>query len=440
MKQQLKSHIEKNLSFLVGKKLLIAISGGIDSVVLTRLFNDLKFDIGLAHCNFSLRGKESNKDETFVKTLGENLKLPTHTIKFDTNDYAASKGLSTQMAARELRYNYFNELCDEFGYEYVLTAHHQDDVLETFLINFTRGTGLEGLTGIPEVNGNIVRPLLPFNQNDLLLFASKNKLTWREDESNISLKYVRNRIRHKVIPVLKELNPSLLESFKSTTKNLQGSQTIVEQSISELKAKIIKESQDENLHIDIKELTTVKNKEVYLYELFKDFGFTAWDDISDLLSAQSGKQVFSKTHFLLKNRDELILGKISTSEETSVFIDSSTKKIDEPIALKFEKIDLKKSEISSKTDNPKEIIIDYDTLKYPLELRKWQKGDFFYPFGMLGKKKLSKYFKDEKFSAVDKQNAWILCSGNDIVWIVNHRMDDRFKISKNTTNAVKIMS
>lgn len=440
MKQELKFHIAKNLPFLKGKKLLIAISGGIDSIVLTRLFYELKFDIALAHCNFSLRGKESNKDEAFVKTLGANLNFTTHTIKFDTNTYAAEKGISTQMAARELRYNYFIELSNEFGYDYILTAHHLDDVLETFLINLSRGTGLEGLTGIPEVNDKIVRPLLPFNQNDILLFATRNKLSWREDESNSSLKYTRNRIRHKVVPVLKELNPSLLESFKATTKHLSDSLTIVNDCISELKSKILIKNDYSNIHISIEQLNTLKNKEVYLYQLFKDYGFTAWDDISDLLTAQTGKQVFSKTHFLLKNRDELILGEIKPDEKTSFLIEKNIKKIDAPISLKFKKVNLKDAEPKVTIDNLNEIYLDIDTLKFPLELRRWQKGDFFYPIGMRGKKKVSKYFKDEKFSAIEKQDAWILCSGSAIVWIVNHRMDDRFKISKNTKTALKIKS
>lgn len=440
MKQELKSHISKNLPFLKGKKLLIAISGGIDSVVMTKLFYDLKYDIGLAHCNFSLRGKESNKDETFVKTLGSNLGFETHTIKFDTNEYAAEKGLSTQMAARELRYNYFQSLCEEFGYDYVLTAHHQDDVLETFLINLTRGTGLEGLTGIPEINGNIVRPLLPFNQNDILLYATKQKLTWREDQSNSSLKYVRNRIRHKVVPVLKELNPSMLESFKTTTKHLGNSQIIVNQSISNLKKKLFKSENNGAIHISIPKLEKLKHKEVYLYELFNEYGFTAWNDIAELLSAQTGKKVLSKTHFLLKNREELILSEIREEERNSYKIPKSEKRIDFPISLTFEKVNLENTKIESDSTLKSEILIDSDLLEYPLELRKWQKGDFFYPIGMRGKKKVSKYFKDEKLSAIDKQNVWILCSGNDIIWIVNHRMDNRFKISKTTKKALKIKS
>lgn len=440
MKQKLEVHLAKNLSFLKGKKLLIAISGGIDSVVLAHLFHELQYDIALAHCNFTLRGKESNKDEAFVKDLGTQLNVATHRIQFDTQSHAVEKGISTQMAARELRYNYFDELCKIHGFDYILTAHHRDDVLETFLMNMCRGTGLDGLTGIPEVNGNIVRPLLPFNQNEILVYATRNKLSWREDQSNSSLKYNRNRIRHKVVPVLKELNPSLLDSFQSTINNLKASQAIVKDSISKLKAELFETHADGTVHISITQLKALQNSGPYLYELLKEYSFTAWDDIADLLTAQTGKKILSETHILLKNRDELILSKIQKSSSTSYFIEESCQKIEEPIALKLKIIDLEKQESTQKKGKINEILLDYEALQFPLELRKWKKGDVFYPAGMRGKKKVAKYFKDEKFSAFDKEQAWILCSGEAIVWIVNHRMDDRFKISDTTKTALKIKS
>ena len=297
MKSELKKHIKEHLPFLKGKKLLVAISGGIDSVVLTHLLIKLNYSISLAHCNFSLRGKESNKDEEFVQELGEKLNVPAHTIKFNTEEYATEKGISTQMAARELRYTWFEKILKENNLDYIITAHHKDDVIETFLINLTRGTGLDGLTGIPEVNGNIVRPMLPFIRETILVYATKKKLDWREDSTNSSIKYFRNKIRHKIVPVLKELNPNLLETFYNTLENLKGSQQIIYDSIQNIKEKASTTIKNE-VHFNIEILKNLSNPKVYLFELLHEYGFTEWNDVTNLLDAQTGKKVLSKTHQL----------------------------------------------------------------------------------------------------------------------------------------------
>ena len=448
MKAELEKHINQNLPFLNGKKLLIAISGGIDSIVLTHILYKLNFTISLAHCNFSLRGKESNKDEIFVKELGEKLQAPTFTIQFDTEKYATEKGISTQMAARDLRYNWFDKIRLENNIDYIITAHQKDDIIETFIINLTRGTGLDGLTGIPEVNESIVRPMLPFDRNDILIYASKNKLQWREDQTNSSIKYVRNKIRHKIVPVLKELNPNLLNTFHTTLENLKGSQQIVKDSVENIRQKVstIKENE---VYFDILELKKLNNPKVYLYQLLNAYGFSEWDDVCNLLDAQSGKFVLSKTHRLLKDRAILILTNLSNVEETGVFeIKENTTKIKHPIKLKFDKIDIPFDTKNHQNkvfhelifDDNRTISIDYDKIKFPLTIRKWQKGDYFYPIGLQGKKKLSKYFKDEKMSLSEKENTWLLCSNNDIVWVIGKRLDDRFKVSKYTSAILKIKS
>jgi tRNA(Ile)-lysidine synthase len=446
MKTELKEHINKNLPFLHGKKLLIAISGGIDSVVLTRLLQKLNFSISLAHCNFMLRGKESNKDEQFVIDLGEKMQVPTYTVKFETEKYAAEKGLSTQMAARELRYAWFDKICKENTIDYLITAHHKDDVIETFLINLSRGTGLDGLTGIPEINGNIVRPLLPFTQNEILVYAAKNKLQWREDSSNSSIKYVRNKIRHKVIPVLKELNPNLLETFYNTLNNLKASQQIVKDRIQNIKEKVTTINENE-IHFDIVKLKKLSNPKIYLYELLKEYGFTEWDDIANLLDTQSGKQVYSNTHRLLKHRTVLILSEINKELNTPSYkIKKNTSEIITPIKLTFETVAIpfdNKNHLSKVLnelilDKANTITIDADKITFPLTLRKWQKGDFFYPIGLQGKKKVSKFFKDEKMSLLEKENTWLLCSNNDIIWVVGKRIDERFKVTKTTCNILKV--
>jgi len=444
MKAILKKHISKNFPFLANKKILIAISGGIDSTVLTHLFYKLNYSISLAHCNFSLRGKESNKDEQFVKNLGVKLEIPTFTIKYDTESYALENGLSTQMAARELRYNWFEKISKENDIDYILTAHHKDDVIETFFINLTRGTGIDGLIGIPEINGNVVRPFLPFNRNDILVYATKNKIEWREDQTNTSIKYVRNKIRHKIVPVLKELNPGLLDTFQNTIENLKGTQQIVTDQIDTISKKVISE-QNGNLHFNITILKSLSNPKVYLFHLLNEYGFTEWDDINDLLDAQSGKKVFSKTHRLLKDRDFLMLSEIEEGDNNSFEINNTTTYIENPIKLSIEKIDISFDNKNDQNkilnellfDDDSTISIDYNKLKFPLKIRKWQKGDFFFPIGLNGKKKLSKYFKDEKMSLLEKENTWILTSGTNIVWVIGKRLDGRYKVSNSTSTILK---
>ena len=435
MQQEFLHHLNKNLPFLKDKKLLIAISGGIDSVVLTHLLASLKFNISLAHCNFNLRDNESDLDEAFVKKLGESLNTKTFTTHFNTEEFAKKNKQSTQIAARNLRYNWFQKLMEQNNFDYVLTAHHADDNLETFLINLTRGTGLEGLTGIPEINGNIVRPLLKFSREKIIAFATENNIDWREDKSNASTKYTRNKIRHQVVPILKEINPSLLETFANTTNHLQESQQIIEDKIEEVSVGIIKKEQN-FIKINIQKLEELSNPKAYLYQLLKDYNFTEWNDVYNLISAQSGKQIFSKTHILLKDRTSLFLSKKTTLEfEKEYLIAENETEITSPINLKFEAVKEKSSE------NKQTIYVDANNLIFPLKLRKWQNGDFFFPKGMQGKKKLSKYFKDEKFSLLEKQNAWLLCNNNNhILWIVGYRQDNRFLTEKGNNSILKISS
>jgi len=306
MLQDFNNHLEKNLSYLKDKKLLIAISGGVDSVVLTCLLKMLNFNVSLAHCNFQLRGEESDLDELFIKDLGEDLLLQTFIVSFNTKEYCKEKKISTQVAARELRYNYFETLIQEHSFDYVLTAHHADDNLETFLINLTRGTGLEGLAGIPLENGKIIRPLLPFSRSVILNFANEHAIKWREDKSNSEDKYVRNKIRHQVIPVLKSINPSLLSSFNNTSEYLKENITIVNDRISDLSERIIIKEKGV-LKMDINQILRLSNPKAYLYQFLKKYHFNEWNKVYDLLTAQSGKYLLTNSHILLKNRDFLVL-------------------------------------------------------------------------------------------------------------------------------------
>ena len=433
MLEQFQQHINQKFSFLKDKKLLIAISGGVDSVVLTHLSHTLSFNISLAHCNFNLRGAESDRDEKFVKKLAADLNVKVFTERFETQKYANDNQLSTQVAARNLRYNWFQKLIKKYDFDVLLTAHHADDNLETFIINLARGTGLEGLTGIPEINQNTVRPLLIFSRDEIEQYAAENNIEWREDKSNASSKYVRNKIRHQIVPILKEINPKLLDSFQKTSQHLQESKQIIDDSISAFKKKAVEVSENENLKIDISIIKETKNPKAYLYQLLKEFGFTEWSDVTNLLTAQSGKEVFSKTHRLLKDRNCLLLSEIK-KEVTHVeyLITENAFEIKIPIHLKFEKT----TNATSKNKNV--IIIDQNKTTFPLTLRKWKHGDYFYPTGMQGKKKLSKYFKDEKFSLLEKENTWLLCSNSNILWVVGHRQDNRFLNTKDIGHFLKI--
>jgi len=432
---QFSQHITTNFTELKSKNLLLAISGGIDSVVLADLLVKLDCSVTLAHCNFQLRSEASDQDEAFVNTLAKSLKTSIFTKKFDTNIFAKQEKLSIQVAARQLRYDWFYALVNEHHFDYILTAHHADDNLETFIINLSRGTGLDGLTGIPEKNNKLLRPLLPFTRSEIEQYAKTNQLTWREDASNAETKYLRNKIRHEVIPALKSLNPNFLDGFAKTTQHLKETRLIIDEAVENAKEKIAITTKNNEIQLKVEELKKLKHPKAYLYEILKPFGFTAWNDVASLLDAQSGKQVFSKTHCILKDRDFLIVSKNSSDNENLEFnIDENQTKI-EADKIKFRISELKDDHVISHLNT---IFIDKSKLTWPLVLRKWKNGDYFYPLGMQGKKKVSKYFKDEKFSLVQKETTWLLCSDNKIIWIVNHRLDDRFKVTENTATILKI--
>ena len=436
LQQRFNEHIDTNFPFLKKQNLLIAASGGIDSTVCIHLLHRLNLNISLAHCNFNLRKKDSELDELFVKEEAQNFLIPYFVKNFDTANYAKTNRLSIQLAARELRYEWFAELMSVNNFDYLITAHHLDDSLETFLINLTRGTGLDGLTGIPAINNKIIRPLLPFTREEIETFADEHNIEWREDNSNSQTKYLRNKLRHDVIPVLKDLNRNFMHSFAKTLDNLKGSEQIIKDRIESISNEI------GGLHGDIHRFSIDKikmlsNPKAYLFELFRGYGFTDWKEIISLLDAQSGKQIFSKTHRLLKDRDFLLLAAIVPNKELKTLIVHEDDKviINRDLCLKFY------------TDNPKllkngskEIItVDKNLLKFPLVVRKWEKGDYFYPAGMQGKKKLSKYFKDEKMSLLEKDKIWLLCTEeNKIIWVIGKRQDGRFKVTDNTLEILRI--
>ncbi len=425
-------HIEQNFPQLKDKKLLLAVSGGVDSMVLLGLFYKLRFDICVVHCNFQLRGKESDGDEMLVREICQDRYIPYFIETFDTLEFAKENKLSIQLAARKLRYDWFQEIIS-LGFDYVLTAHHLDDNVETFLINFTRGTGLEGLTGIPAQNENVIRPLLPFSREEIENYAKENNIQWREDSSNASDKYFRNKLRHDIVPTLKELNTGFLDSFQNTLNHLQQAESLVNDASKLVYEKVVEEKENQ-LEIHLKPLLQFENYKAYLYQWLKAYEFSAWNDIYDLVEAQSGKQVFSETHVLLKDREKLILTERKSIDKSEVFIiESLDSKVNIPLKLRFYK------GVNIFETNSNCIFVDENKLKFPLTIRKWQEGDYFYPAGMNGKKKLSKYFKDEKYSLLDKENQWLLCSEDQIVWVIGKRADDRFTSKETTQNSIKIV-
>lgn len=430
LQEEFNANLKKQFPDIFGKKLLIACSGGLDSVVLTHLTAGLEAHVALAHCNFSLRGKESDTDEIFVIGLAKQLEVPVFVETFDTVKYARQNKLSIQLAARELRYTWFDRILIDFKYDYLLTAHHLDDDFETFLINLSRGTGIRGLTGIPVKNNKIIRPLLDFSRGEIHQWALSRNIQWREDSSNRDPDYLRNKIRLNVLPSFKETNPAIYKNFKTTRRNLKSVENLLDDYMALVFRLAVVEDKD-GYHIHIEKLKDLPNTDALLYELLNGFGFTEWDDVTGLLNAQTGKQVFSKTHRLIRNRDVLLLTDVRDNFD-HIEIDVPQEGIKSPAFISIEEV----KHIQSSDRNS--IYVDADKINFPLILRKRKEGDVFYPFGMNGKKKVSKYFKDERFSIPEKENTWLLCSGEKIVWIVNHRADNRFRVTDKTERILKI--
>ncbi len=430
MLNEFKNHLETNFPKLLSEPFLLACSGGLDSVVLTHLFHNLKLNFSIAHCNFQLRGAESDADEKFVTHLAKKLNIKSHVTHFNTNDYVAKNKVNVQIAARDLRYAWFSELMQENQVGTLVTAHHADDNLETFLINLSRGTGIDGLTGIPAKTDTISRPLLAFSRAQILKYAEAQNLEWREDASNADVKYLRNKIRHEIVPVLKELHPTFLQNFELTQSHLKGANTVLNNHVELLKSRIF-EVHNDGFRISIEELAVLHPQSAYLHALLKDYGFTAWTDIVRLLEGLSGKEVRSKTHRLVKDRDFLLLEALAPEVSENFTIEEEQIEITIPIHIEIESVD------DLKETGEHILYVDKDSLKYPLVVRKWEKGDYFYPFGMKGRKKLSKYFKDEKVDIISKEKQWLLCSGNEVVWVIGRRSDQRFSVTKKTRQIVK---
>lgn len=417
---------------------ILAVSGGADSISMLHAFKYLNLKILVLHCNFSLRGKESDMDEQFVKRFCDSYGIAHSVKKFDTTGYAKEKGLSIEMAARELRYEWFREMKKKKKMDYIVVAHHADDVAETMLINLCRGTGIKGLTGIKPVNGDILRPLLACSRTDILKYIEDHQLGYRTDSTNNSLDYVRNKIRHQVIPVFKEINPSFLETNTENCETLKETEQIFMYGIHQLQEDILDCEEDEIL-INIPKTLASPAPYTLLYETLKPFGFNKVQ-IRDILNAHSsipGKQFIAGHHILVKGRTFWRL--FDNSKRTQIALTIGEAGSFDIGGKRFELTVFPRPVDFEIPKDPAIACLDADKIKFPLLIRNWQAGDYFCPIGMKkSKKKLSDFFTDQKFSAKQKQECLLLLSEEKIAWVVGHRPDDRFKITSFTKNVLQI--
>jgi tRNA(Ile)-lysidine synthase len=432
-----KKYIQSENLFGVEDKILLAVSGGIDSVVMVDLFSKSKFDFGIAHANFCLRANESDEDELFVQKLAKKYKVPFYSEKFETSNFAANEKISIQMAARTLRYEWFKQLLQTYKYTYLATAHHQNDLLETVILNFTKGTGISGFHGILPKRNQIIRPLLFAEKEDLRDYLAENYLAYREDSSNESNKYQRNLIRNEVVPILKQINPNLEVTISETVQKVIVAENEFYTNLQVWKdATLIKKG-------DVCEISmsgALSKPLLFLAELLKEYNFTyptSQQIYDNLENPVSGSQHLSPTHKLQFDRDKLILSPKNIQMYGSILINTT----DELVSIQDFNLTLKHSDWkkgNSLKTKPNAQLFDLSTLQFPLKLRMWKEGDWFIPLGMNGKKKVSDFFIDQKIPLIEKQKTWVLTSKDSIVWIVGHRIDNRFKITDTTEKVVEI--
>ena len=466
--QKFVDNIQNKNLFHKKDHLLLAVSGGVDSVVLCELCSQAGFDFEIAHCNFQLRGEESERDEAFVQSLGDVYSTKVLIKKFDTQDYAAEKKISIQVAARELRYEWFEKLLKEVPgnrhqvpvnmYEenttnslshhssgivhrtFLLTAHHANDNIETLLMNFFKGTGIKGLQGIPvrkELMPLITRPLLFAKKEEILSFAKGNNLSFVEDSSNLSDKYTRNYFRNQLIPSIKKVFPEVEENLLHNIERFKDAEMLYEQAVDLHKKKLL-EFKENEIHIPVLKLLKARPLKTIIHEIIKEYGFTAHqtEEVLHLLKSGSGRYVSSSTHKIIKDRKWIIISPHNTKDASNILIDADDKKI----VLENGQLELIKTEKTNTSLSTESSIamLDAGNITYPLLLRKWKQGDYFYPLGMQKKKKLSRFFIDEKLSLTEKEKIWVIESNKKIAWVVGKRIDDRFKITAATKQMVVI--
>lgn len=433
LEARFREEIIRNPLWEEGHRILLAVSGGVDSVVLAHLMVNAGVECAIAHCNFQLRGVESDRDEQFTRALADTLGIPCFVEHLNTYEHAFRQGISTEMSARELRYAWFHELIGNNDFQWVATGHHADDQIETLFLNLSRGTGISGLRGMLPLAGKIVRPLLPFFRDEIQGFAVQKGISWIEDSTNSIPDIKRNFIRHNIIPLFESINPNFRKTMLRSISDLQITEKFYKEMVRKgLEPLIIKEIGADR--ISVPGLQKLEPLSLYLFELLSEYGFnrSSIEDIGQALSGHSGKQFFSPTHRVVKDRSDLIVTRRAANEadeDWEYFIEANDTAITDPVNI-TSRVD---QAVSFKIPRAASVAsLDYAKLTFPLILRRWLPGDTFIPFGMRNPKKLSDFFTDLKLSLPEKERTWVILSGNEIVWIVGHRIDNRFRITPKT--------
>ncbi|WEK33606.1 MAG: tRNA lysidine(34) synthetase TilS [Candidatus Pseudobacter hemicellulosilyticus] len=431
--QRFTHFIEQYRLFTPADPLLLTVSGGLDSVVLCQLCAEAGYRFTIAHCNFQLRNEESTRDQQFVEQLAARYQAPLLVKAFDTKGYATEKQLSIQLAARELRYQWFHEVSTGK----ILTAHHLDDSIETLLMNFFKGTGISGLHGILPQQGRVVRPLLFARKEELAVFAAANKLSWVEDSSNASDKYSRNYLRHQILPVLQQQYPSLTQNLAGNLERFREIELLYQQSIDQYKKRLL-EPRGAEVHIPVLKLKQTVPVATVLYELLRPYGFSPAQttEVVALLDSGSGKYVSSPSHRILRNRQWLIIAPLAAETARHILVEEGDRTVD------FVQGRLQVQTLPHTGQTPPATAgiacLDADQVRFPLLLRPWKTGDYFYPLGMTKKKKVARFLIDQKVSRTDKEKVWVLEMDKKIVWVVGHRIDNRFKLRPDSRQVLQV--
>lgn len=418
-------------------RVIVAVSGGMDSVVLADLCHRCGLNFSMVHCNFQLRGTESDRDESFVRSLAKKFEVPLFVKKFDTYAHANDHKLSIQEAARVLRYSYFEEVRKKTGAQFTLLAHHADDNIETLLMNFFRGTGLEGLTGMPKKNpaqAQALRPLLHARRAEILSYAKAQQLNWIEDSSNTSVKYTRNYFRNELLPALKKVYPQVEENLLANLQRFEKTNLLYRELLADFKKKVCV-LKGEEVHIPVLKLLQYAHTSL-VYEIIHDFGFGEAQvaEVLKLTEAESGKYITNETYQIIRHRKWLVIAPVTPQAETRMVERQSKRIVFAGGQLTVNQYSKERWKL-----NPSAAVaqLDSDKVEWPLLLRRWKQGDYFYPLGMRKKKKLARFFIDQKLSKSEKEKIWVLESHKRIVWIVGHRIDDRFKVTEATKNILE---
>ncbi len=437
--EQYKSYVQDNRLFTINDRLLLAVSGGVDSVVLCELCKQAGYDFSIAHCNFQLRDADSERDEKFVSGLAQRYNVNFHLVKFETKKFAEENKLSTQAAARKLRYNWFEEIRLKNGYQYILTAHHADDNIETVLMKFFRGTGVKGLRGIEPKKGSIVRPLLFARRKQLEDFLADQRLEFVSDYTNLHDDYTRNYFRNQVIPMIEKSLPGASENVLANIERFREVEQLYQQALDMHKKKLLEKKGNE-VHIPVLKLKQREPLQTIVFEIIRDYGFSSAQtpDVISLLDSDSGKYVKSFSHQVIRNRKWLVIAPLQPTLSETVLIEEG--QAFAQCAMMSFKLSMEEAGKTIIPTSNLDACLDVHTIRFPLLLRKWKQGDYFYPLGMQKKKKLSRFFIDQKLSKSEKENTWVLESDKKIIWVVGHRIDDRFKVTDKTKNVLIIRS